>query len=40
MVNNINVQQGVGKAEVYQAVQAALSQAKAYTDGRLARAGI
>jgi hypothetical protein len=40
VVNNINVQQGVGKAEVYQAVQAALSQAKAYTDGRLARAGI
>lgn len=39
-VNNITVQQGVGKAEVYQAVQAALAQSKAYTDGRLARAGI
>lgn len=40
VVNNITVQQGVGKAEVYQAVQTALAQAKAYTDGRLARAGI
>jgi len=40
VVNNITVQQGVGKAEVYQAVQTALAQSKAYTDGRLARAGI